>query len=247
MSGLHRSLLFLVFFMAFNSAYAVSPLTQHAVAVSQSMSAFYMYSLSEGDSRYQEEYQRYLLEASGYLDEFEKHDSVVGAELKNQWSELQPNLKFDYVEGAGYIIHMSIRNEFRSYLDNVYIRVSKLISAETDLVNQMHLMTLDVEAMVARFFDVSSALYGSMAISASQDTLRPEEVAKKLRVKLARMIEMPISDKVKRKLKSVNTKWAFIEESVVNYTDKAAYLLVYYNKTQISKALNKSQSMLAGV
>jgi hypothetical protein len=233
--------------VAFNSANAVSPLTQHAVAVSQSMSAFYMYSLSEGDTRYQEEYQRYLSDASGYLDEFAKHDSVVASELKNQWSELQPNLKFDFVDGAGYIIHMSIRNEFRAYLDNVYVKVSKLISAETDLVNQMHLMTLDVEAMVARFFDVSSALYGSMAISASQDTLKPDEVAKKLRVKLTRMMDMPISDKVKRKLRSVDTKWSFIEESVVNYTDKAAYLLVYYNKNQINKALSKSQSMLAGV
>ena len=41
-------------------------------------------------------------------------------------------------------------------------------------------------------------------------------------------------------------KSLFIQESVINYEGEAAYLLVYYNKSQIHKLLNKSQRMLAG-
>lgn len=251
MPGLLRSLQCFVLLMVVGTAHgaqsSVSPLTQHAVAVSQTMSAFYMFSLSEGDTRYQEEYLQRIQDADKHLAAYQKHDSVVGTELQNQWNALTPNLKFDYVDGAGHIIHLSIRNEFRRYLDMVYVKVANSISSETNLVQQLNLMALDAEAMIARFFDVSSALYGSMSVSASKDALKPEIIAKRFNDKLDRMQDMPISGQVKRKLRKVKTKWAFIEDSVINYSDKAAYLLVYYNKNQIYKALSKSQTILAGV
>jgi hypothetical protein len=62
-----------------------------------------------------------------------------------------------------------------------------------------------------------------------------------------RIQALRMNKKIKRNIRLVQTKWRFIEDSVINYKDEAAYLLVYYNKTQIYKLLNKSQASLAAL
>jgi hypothetical protein len=226
-------------------ASASSNLSNHVMAVSQSMSAFYMYSLSEGDTRYKTEYEKYFNTAEGYLGQYQKEDAVTASELNSQWNRLRPELKFEYVDGAGFIIPVTVRNEFRSYLNKAYSKLTETLGVEMDFNKELFHMGLSVEVMSARFFDISSALYGTMSIANKDGVIDPVNMAKHLNERLAQASKRDIPESIKRELRQVQTKWEFIEDSVVNYRDEAAYLLVYFNKSKITKILNKTQEVLA--
>lgn len=227
-------------------SFAVSALTEHTLSVSKSMSAFYMYSLTDGDKQYKTDYEQYLSDAELQLSAFEKQDSVTATELKKQWDKFKSHLKFDYVEGAGFIIPVTLRMEYRSYLNVLYTKISEVSNSEANLAEQLALMSLSVEVMSARFFDIASALYGTLSISNKDVIIDAPKMAKAFNARLKTLQKLKLSGKVQKNLKAVARKWAFIEDSVTNYKGEAAYLLVYYNKQKISRLLNKSQSLLAG-
>jgi len=245
MLGLCRTILLLILVAASQLASAASALTEHALSVSQSMSAFYMYSLTDGDGRYQEDYQKYLAKADQSLAAYDKQDSLAAAELKTSWGKLRPNLKFDFVEGAGYIIPVPVRNDYRDYLSLVYKKIGEVIHRESNLSEQLALMALSVEVMSARYFDISSALYGTMSIS-TNDSVDPTKMAKIFKQRLKKFEKIKLAAAIKKDLGAVGRKWEFIEDKVTNYKGEAAFFLVYYNKRQISKLLGKGQVTLAG-
>ena len=224
---------------------ASTNLSNHVMAVSQSMSAFYMYSLSEGDDRYKNEYEKHFNTAETFLGQFHKEDAVSASELQNQWKRLRPALKYDYVDGAGFIIPVTVRNEFRAYLTKAYSKLTNTLGSEMDFNSELFHMGLSVEVMSARFFDISSALYGTMSIANKDGAIDPVQMAKNLNERLERAKQLNIPEAIKRDLRQVQTKWRFIEDSVVNYKDEAAYLLVYFNKSKITKLLNNSQTLMA--
>ena len=242
----HHSLALFFLLTISNVSLGISALTQHTLSVSQSMSAFYMYSLTDGDTQYKDDYQRYLVEAEQHLQAFQKQDSVSAFELKNQWDKFRAHLQFEYVEGAGFIIPVSLRMQYRAYLNTLYGKIVALSNSETNLTEQVALMSLSVEVMSARFFDIASALYGTLSISNKDVVIDAPKMALKFNARLKAMQKLPASAKVKKNLKAVARKWAFIEDSVTNYKGEAAYLLVYYNKQKISRLLNKSRDMMAG-
>jgi len=242
---LYRLLFLMIFFVFSQFSLATSALTEHGLSVSQSMSAFYMYSLTDGDARYRDDYEKYLNLADQSLVDYHKQDSLAALELKNTWQNLRPQLKFEFVDGAGFIIPVAIRNEYRRYLSLVYKKISEVVKSETNISEQLSLMALNVEVMSARFFDISSALYGTMSIS-SNDSVDPVKMASNFTKRLNRFKQMSLSSAIKKDLGAAGRKWDFIEDKVINYKGEAAYFLVYYNKRQISKLLHKSQVRLAG-
>ncbi len=242
-----RGFTFFILLILSNLVFAQSSLTAHAISVSQSMSAFYMYSLSDGDGRYKTDYEKYLQEAGQHLLKFEKQDSLSATELKNQWDKFLPYLEFEYIDGAGYIVPTAVRLQYRNYLSAVYKKITEVVNSETNLSEQMQLMSLSVEVMSARFYDVSDAMYGAMSISSNDLTIDPPKMANALKLRLAKIQQMNLSPELKKAFSSVKRKWEFIEKSVLDYKGDAAYLLVYYSKRQISKLLKKSRVALAGV
>ena len=246
MLKIHHNLMLLILLGISQASLAVSALTQHTVSVSQSMSAFYMYSLTDGDKQHKTDYQQYLIDADRHLQAYEKQDSVTATELTKQWGKFKDHLKFEYVDGAGFIIPVSLRMEYRSYLNVLYGKISQQSNSEANLSEQLVLMSLSVEVMSARFFDIANALYGTLSISNQDVIIDAPKMAKALTLRLKAMQKMKLSGKVKKNLKTVAKKWAFIEDSVANYKGEAPYLLVYYNKQKISRLLNQSQQLLAG-
>lgn len=242
-----RRCLLLVLCVFSAQSFSSDVLGKHVLAVSQSMSAFYMYSLSEGDKRYKNEYEQYFDDAEGYLVQFKKSDALVGNELQSHWDKLRPELKYEYIDGSGFIIPVSVRNQYRAYLSKIFSQYSLTNKAEQDVSSSLENMAINVEVMSARFFDISSALYGTMSISTTDKTINPINMAKVLNTRFDQLQASIMDEKIKRNLRLVQTKWRFIEDSVINYEGEAAYLLVYYNKSQINKILHKSQRVLAGV
>ncbi len=246
MLALIRSSIFLLLLALSGIATATSALTEHALSVSQSMSAFYMYTLTDGDKRYQEDYVKYFSLADQSLIKFKKQDALVATELTAKWAKLRHELKFEYVDGAGYIIPGTVRVEFREYLSLVYKKISEVSYSESNLSEQLALMVLNVEVMSARFFDLSTTLFGDVSIYTT-DSVDPVKMASEFNKQLKKFQKMQLSKAVKKSLGSAGRKWNFIQDSVINYKGEAAYFLVYYNKHQINKLLNKSQLSIAKV
>jgi len=227
------------------ACFSSTPLNQHTLAVSQSMSAFYMYSLSEGDERYMRQFQGHVEKADKHLQQLAEQDPLLGGELNPQWQSVRQQLSYDLIEGAGYILPMVVRVSFREYLSLLYKQVLEQSASEVQLATELFAMALEVELMAARFFDISSSEYGVMGLSMSQQVIDPKTMSEKLQQTFDRFAKMAIPRNVKRQLRSVETKWRFIEDSIVNYKDEAAFLTVYFNKQQIFKLLTQSQETMA--
>ncbi len=246
MNKISQGLLLLVVMWHSAFTYAVEPLSQHALAVSQSMSAFYMVSLTEGDKRYIREFEEYANVAESYLKQYQTVNSVKAAELANQWFELRPHLKHEYVEGTGLFIDNTTRYQFRSYLSSVYEQLIQQTTGEMADADRLTNMAVQVEVMSARFFDVASALQGTLSIRSEDIGIDPKKMARTVNENLELLQgNQQISKNVQRDLRSINTKWKFIEETLTNYNGEAAVFLVYFNKKQITKLLVKSQETIA--
>lgn len=246
MFALIRTSIFLSLLALSGITTAASALTEHALSVSQSMSAFYMYTLTDGDKRYQDDYEKYFALADQSLVRFQKQNKMVATELNNKWSKLRLELKFEFVDGAGFIIPDTVRVEFRKYLSLLYKKINEVSYSESNLSVQLALMVLDVEIMSARFFDLSTTLYGDVSIYTT-DSIDPVKMAAVFNEQLKKFQKMQLSSAVQKNLGSASRKWNFIQDSVINYKGEAAYFLVYYNKHQINKLLNKSQLSIAKV
>lgn len=247
MIGIFRNVILVSLFVFSSLSQASSPLTEHALAISQSMSAFYMYSLSEGDKRYERDYLNYFEVAEQHLQKLQEQDAPLASELKIKWDKLRQYLVFEYIEDVGFVVSSQIRGQFRQYLNNLYVSISKNINSETNFEEQLLLITLDVEIMSARFFDISSSVSGAMNMSSSDRLIDPPKMAKELNEKLLKLQNISATKAIGKNLRLVSRKWNFIEDSVINYKEQSAYLLVYYNKKQIHKLINKSQDVMAGI
>ena len=247
MIGTFRNFILVSLFVFSSLSQASSPLTEHALAISQSMSAFYMYSLSEGDKRYERDYLHYFQVAEQHLKALQEQDAPLSSELKTKWDKLRQHLNFEYVEDVGFIVSSQMRIQFRQYLNNLYASISNNINSETNFEEQLLLITLDVEIMSARFFDISSSVSGAMNVSSNDRIIDPPKMAKELNEKLLKFQSISATKAIGKNLRLVSRKWKFIEDSVINYKEQAAYLLVYYNKEQIHKLINKSQDVMAGI
>ncbi len=244
MTKFYPCYLLIILFGLSSVSFAKSPLTQHAISVSQSMSAYYMYTLSEGDDRYQRDFDELLVLADKYLDQYQKQDPVTASEFKSKWQSVRSELDYESLSKTDYIVPSSTRTNFRRYLTSLYEKIMSSTNSETNLPHQLAIMELSVEIMTSRFFDISSALFGVQTLSSDDLKVDPVVIAKRFKQKLEKYQDMAISKSIKRDLSSVQSKWRFIEDTVINYKEQSAYLLVYYNKKKINKILNNSQSML---
>ncbi len=225
-------------------ALAKSPLTQHAISVSQAMSSFYMYNLTEGQARYKTDYKSFLSSADQYLTEYHKEDAVSAAQFMQQWQKLRLDLNYDNQSSGDYFVPGRTRIQFRAYLNDLYKKIVNSVNSESNLPQQLALLELSMEVMSARFFDISSSLYGVQSLTSNDLAIDPVKIAKRFNEKLDKFKKRVTNKAIQRNLSSVQDKWNFIEDTVINYKEESAYLLVYFNKRKINALLNKSQNTL---
>ncbi len=223
---------------------AKSALTQHAINVSQSMSAFYMYNLTEGDERYKADYENFLSLADANLEDYEKEDVMGATDIKNQWSKLRPLLNYDSFQGSDYFVPGPIRIQYRTYLNKLYQKIVSLYTSENGLAQKLALMEFNIEVISARFYDISSSLYGGQSITSEDSIIDPKKISSKFKHDLTTMKNSPEATPFRKQLNLIEGKWNFIEEGVIDYEAQSAYLLVYYNKRKINKLFNSSEKIL---
>lgn len=240
-----RSILLLVFsgLMATQS-HANSALLNHAQAAFQAMSAMYMKALSEGSAKYQGDLDRFKEQALQSLVVLQAQNPQLGQEWMGRWLALTDKLNVEYSAEYDWDVDAVIRRDARSYLTDLYA----LIAADTQLqthVSQGLLAQVEVQAITARFFDVSSTYNGTNSLAPSDaDRLQPKVVSERFKARLDQLAKQADSMTSKRIL-AAKDKWMFVENSVVNYSDQSAYFLVYATKNKIGKELESARLILA--
>ncbi len=229
------------------NSWSSGTLTQHALTASQAISAFYMFSLTEGDERYHDEYIKILAKANTYFLALKKQDPKQVAEFEPLWNKIQKEKDYKLSAQEEYNVPAFLRLQFRNYLEKMHQLVGQSIISESNLSGHMARIALDVEVMAARFFDVSSATMGAFSVSSSAKGNDPEVMAKNMKLRLTKLQAVVIDVKIKKNLRAIANKWQFIESSVINYNQESAFMLVYYNKNKIGKLINSSQGVLASL
>jgi hypothetical protein len=226
-------------------SHANPALLNHAQAAFQAMTAMYMKALSQGSPKYQTDLDKYKKEAIESLLVFQKADSMKGGELLSRWNTFADELKAEYSPEYDWDVDSVVRREARSYLSDLYTYIATNSNIQ-ESQNQALVAQVEVQAITARFFDVSSSYNGTISLS-PQDAakLEPKAASKKFKARLDALVKSSRRDAYSKRITSAKEKWEFVEDSVVNYSDQSAFFLVYATKNKIAKVLQSVSASVA--
>ncbi len=235
------SLVIISMLFAFPPAMASESLLKHVQFTSQAMSALYMKGLSQGSDKYQQDLDQYKQKALTFLEKYQSEGGEQSDELMRQWQGFSHVLKLNYSKDFGWEIDMSIRRNFRAYLSDIYQLVEKNKANYTSQREQLLLANAQMEAISARFFDISSTYNGTFSLFTSDlEKLNPAIINEELKNTLDSLAQTSTDKATKKRIQSAKFKWEFVEESVVNYSDQSAYFVVYATKNRVNRVLGKS-------
>jgi hypothetical protein len=223
-------------FVSFTS-WAMTPMEQHIQFVSQGMSAFYMYSLSNSDEKYLRQFKQYQHSAASAL---RKVSPAERKSIPTDWQALKIKLQYRPQNGGGLYFDGVSRTEYRNYLTALYLHYKQTSnSTKTDLDSALTRIQLLSSLLAARALDVVSADYGAMGLTEHDIKISPVEVAQQITVDLELLLGKNLPKKQQHLLRKVDSKFRFIKNTLVNYKTETAYFLIYRNVKSINKLLDK--------
>ena len=239
--GTLRSIQILMIAILFSasSVQANEALLNHLHHVSQAMSALYMHGLSEGNEKYQDEFEQYKYKALISLKKYFSQGGLNSSELLKRWQDLEGNLNLKHTKDFGWDLSPNplVRFELRSYHSDIYKLMVQNKAHYSSYDQQLKLARTQIEAVSARFYDIASTYDGTESLSnADFNKLNSKLVSQEVKDKLARLTSEAPDKASKGKLKSIKFKWEFVEESVTDHQNQSAYFLVYATKNNIGDA-----------
>ena len=238
MKCIRSALLVLISLCVFIPAHANEVFLNHVKATSQAMSAFYMQILSEGNEKYLNEFEVYKHQSLGFITQYAKDKAPQSQQLLKRWQDLSDRLTLTLDKEYGWEVDGRVREDFRGYLSDIYQMVDQQKNSYTKKDHRQLLSVVQMEAISARFFDISSLFNVKVSIFASdKEKLDPTNINHDFKANLATLANMSDSRKVKRRLASAKSKWEFVEKSVVDYQGHGAYFVVYATKNKIQRSL----------
>ncbi len=243
-----RYLALLVFVSIFqmSQAFAQDELLNHVKFTSQAMSALYMQGLSEGNDKYLRDFKRFKHQAFVHLKTYYRNGGEDAEKLLQQWREFSSKLKLEYTKEFGWEIDDKVRFNFRRYLSDSYRLLNRNKEDYSSFEQSMLLSSVQVEAVSARFFDVSSSFLGTYHLKQEDiDRLNPKLISDDFKKRMDRLATETDDELFKKDLLSTKYKWQFIEESVVGYSQNRAYFLVYATKKVISNVLARNSNYIS--
>lgn len=238
MKCIRSTWLIIISLCVFSPAHANEVLLNHVKTTSQAMSAFYMQILSEGNEKYLNEFEAYKQQSLGFITQYAKDKSPQSQQLLQRWQGLSDRLALTLDKEYGWEVDGRVREDFRGYLSDIYQMVDKQKNTYSNKDHKQLLSVVQMEAISARFFDISSLFNVKVSIFASdKEKLDPTNINHDFKANLATLANMSNSRKVKRRLASAKSKWEFVEKSVVDYQGHGAYFVVYATKNKIQRSL----------
>jgi len=212
-------------------------LLSHVHHVGKTMSALYMKGLSQGSKKYQKDFEQHKQASEETLQQLHDIYPEIAASWLEQWQAFSDRLALNYTEDYGWDIPAHVRRDFRAYHSMVYAFMREQKKEYITANQQQAFASAQLEAMAARFFDISSTYNGTTSLSLSDsELLNPKQATVEFKQTLNNLMSNA-NNKEKRVWQSVLQKWEFVEPNVINYSDQGAYFLVYATKNRLHQSL----------
>jgi hypothetical protein len=153
-----------------------------------------------------------------------------------------------YSRDYGWDTDAVVRRDLRDYQTDLYELAVNKKSANPSEQERYHFALLQLECIVARFYDVASSIVGRLALSVTESKiLNPVTVSNEFKASLQGIMDRSSNQKLIKNIVSAKYKWEFIEESVVSYSDQSAHFLVYATKKKIKEVLESGINQISQV
>jgi hypothetical protein len=141
-----------------------------------------------------------------------------------------------------------VRRDLRDYQTYLYELAVNKKSANPSEQEKYHFALLQLECIVARFYDIASNIVGKLSLSNTESKiLNPVTVSNEFKATLQSIIDISNNPGLVKSIISAQYKWEFIEGSVVTYSDQSAHFLVYATKKKIKEVLESGINQISQV
>lgn len=120
---------------------------------------------------------------------------------------------------------MQHRKDARKILDQIYVDLEKRAGFAGSPLSEARALALMLEQMAALYVESASAAYVSNRSQDSQDTTI-DQMAKNFSSRLNSMLEKAKGEEATKLGRSIQSKWKFIERSMLNYQENTVPFLV---------------------
>jgi hypothetical protein len=238
-----RFILAITLFIATQFSWSMTPFHQHLHSTAQSLSAFYMYELTEGDERYLTEFNKHHQDAQRALNNATDEQKSV---FLSRWDKLTPFWKFEDIKNVGLNIDLRVRLDLREYMTDAYLYSKKLPSNPNAIASKLRDIKVLTSIMSARTMDVASSHLGSQSLTKHDHQIQSKDLASIVQTNIADLKKMKLARAQISALKKVKTQFDFVESSLVNHNQVVPFFLVYRNIMRLGKLLDESSQQVAG-
>ena len=238
-----RCLLAVIMIFSAQLSLAMSPFQQHLNSTAQSISAFYMYEMTEGDEKFLNEFKQHQADASRALNNSTELQKSL---FEDRWQKMVPHWKFNLVKGVGLNFEAVVRLQVRKYLTDLYLYSKELPVNKTIVESKVDTIKVNTSILSARTLDLVSAHNGSNSLTEHDLQLDSKAIAAQVQENIAQLLDMKLEKNQEKSLKKVRTQFNFVEKSLVDHNQVVPYFLVYRNMMRLGKLLDESTQKVAG-
>lgn len=220
------------------SSMALTPFERHFLSVTQGMSSFYMYLLSNEDKKFKAAYEEQFDLATQAI--IESKDPSKQNILK-RWMELKPTLAYEKRKGMGLLLPQPIRLGFRAYVVDLYLEFQKNPKGNKYAINAYERIQVYSSLLSARALDLDSSIYGVNLFTDHDRLLDQVEVADQVETDLKALLGSGLPKSYQKQLRKIEAKFRFMKPSLVDYSTRSATYLLYQNALAINKIMTEQQ------
>jgi len=215
---------------------------QHVQNTADALTAFYMFGLSEGDQRYLDDFESYLIKADSAI-------SLAGEQDKQQflerWQQLKPFLKYKSIKGMGYYLERIVQIEARTYLTDIYLHelaTSKKLPLTIDKLDELKLI---ISMLSNRSLDIMISNTGRAFLQEYGKQIVEEELIKDVAKILEELAALNLTAKQNTLLNKVGIRFNFVRKKLMASDQIVPIYIVYNNLRSVDKLLRAAQIELA--
>jgi hypothetical protein len=229
-------------------SWAMTPLQEHMLLVTQGMANFYMYQLSQGNEKYFKQFENYQSKASYALRKLVKlkDKNQQAKDLSKKWNILNEKLNMTGVDtkltGEVPIMAGVVRRESREYLTHLYLQVfNQKTLAFQGPENDMAQAQLLIAMLATRALDLVSDNYGPTGLTDHDLQFNPVQVEKTVSQNIKGLLMASVTEEQSYDFKKLQSKFNFIKSPLIDYHLQTPYFLIFENLKSMNKLFRKNQ------
>jgi hypothetical protein len=237
----------------FASAENLQTVHKAKLLVFETAASFHKYQGSEGDPSKRKTIDEKVAELKEQLTSVETLLADLSLEeekkaLKSNWKTMSKNLSIALaaIKRSGFAefqvidSYLSTNNEIIKSLNQSYEQIKETTGYKVPpVVQDLRSLTITMERMTAKYIERANSQFGASNRSGQEDSDTIDTLAARFSKNLSKIKSTtPITSGRYETLSKIQTKWAFLEKSFLNYTERTVPYLVTKFGNQITKDLN---------